>query len=463
MTTSVAGFRLLRKIGKKIVWIKVVKWSVTHLLLAGLILSASWLRFPNFLFGCVDYLERAFLSLAGYTRSTHVDPNLRIIYIEERGKDDPWYFGDEEARLKWRARHAKLVSGLAQAGARIIAFDFAFPDPSPYDKEFASAIRNAGATRVILGYEPVPGQLQPAVSPTLAAVLGSDQISSVKVGGERKDYGGSFYRYIKLAESRSIGAATTSSVATFPLQIKLVWESQNKGAPVTALVNEVRGRVVLRAGTEQFEAIPCRIQRQNDTGGAYQTASMLLNMVEPVELDAISKPYALVQKWIDEEPANLVSNYRGRIVLVGVQMDKEKFQVGPEQNPFGYQIHASVVSNLLQGGHPRELGIVGQMAVLFLLCLGAGLTRVAIPGGHRPMPIQLFGREWNLPLSLIFLLGSLVVVTVLIYNHAQIQLDVVYQACALIAGYYVTGWALSGSRPSGTGKANGKHRKEGAS
>ncbi|MBZ5537590.1 MAG: CHASE2 domain-containing protein [Acidobacteriia bacterium] len=442
---------------------KFLKWSSTHLLLAGLILSASWLRFPNFLFGCVDYLERAFFSLAGYSRSAHVDPNLRIIYIEERGKDDPWYFGDEEARLKWRARHAKLVGGLAQAGARIIAFDFAFPDPSPFDKEFAGAIRNAGATRVILGYEPVPGQPQPAVSPTLAAVLGPDQISSVKVGGERKDYGGSFYRYIKLSESRSIGSATTSSIATFPLQIKLVWESQKKGAPVTALVNEVRSRVVLRAGTEQFESIPCRIQRQDDTGGEYKTASLVLNMVEPVELDAISKPYNLVQKWIDEEPENLVSNYKGRIVLVGVQMEKEKFQVGPDQTPFGYRIHASVVSNLLQGGYPRELGIVGQMTVLFLLCLGAGITRVAVPGGHRPMPIQLFGREWNLPLSLIFLLGSLVVVTVLIYNHAQIHLDIVYQASALVAGYYVTGWVLSGSRRSGVRRDSGKHRKEGAS
>jgi CHASE2 domain-containing sensor protein len=190
---------------------KAVKWSGTHLLLAGLIFFASWLRFPNFLFGCVDYLEHAYFDLAGHSISSQVHPDLRLIYIEEKEKNDPWYFGDEESRRRWRVYHAKLLESLTKAGARIVAFDFAFPESSPFDNELAVAIRNAGKTRVIIGYIPEPGRLEPEVSDKLKPALGSGQLASIRVGIQKK--GSPYYGYVLLARSRPMAVGQTVEAA----------------------------------------------------------------------------------------------------------------------------------------------------------------------------------------------------------------------------------------------------------
>lgn len=427
---------------KRIRWRGLFKWLATYFLLGSLIFLASWQRFPNFLYGCVDYLEWKFFALADYSTSRRIDPRLRLIRIDEKEKGDPWYFGDEVARREFRKHHAKLVTALGMAGAKIVAFDFTFADSSPYDTSLAEAVRNARETLVIVGSEPMPDRTNSSVSPVLASVIGPRQLGSIRVGGKRQDYANVYYRHILLAESRSHTMAKEEPQPSFPLRIKLAWEELERGKQVVLSIDEIESRINLDSGGERIESIPCRIQREKELGATRLAASMVLQMADEADLAAISHPYDKVQKWIEEGSTNLERIYHGSIVIVGLHTKEDLVIPASNGGIHGYEMHASTVSSLLNSIYPRELGNWGHLAVLFFLSLGAGISRVAFPRGLRPFGVRLLGREWSVPQTLLVLLVTYVILAVVLYSRARIYLDVAYHAMALVAGYFAAGWFL---------------------
>src|SRR5207248_3333268 len=60
---------------------------------------------------------------------------------------------DASARTSWRALHGRLMQKLADAGARVVAWDIGFDQPSEqFDPVFAAgadALRNAGCAVVV--------------------------------------------------------------------------------------------------------------------------------------------------------------------------------------------------------------------------------------------------------------------------------------------------------------------------
>ena len=133
---------------------------------------------------------------------------LRIIYIDDKS------FADESTRGDvWRTRHARLLRELTRAGASVVAFDWTFEDQGKGDDALAAAIREAGATRVIVGAEPPLGDADAVnlpVSPVLKAVLRPGQVASLSVGGSTSALAASVLRRRVLVAEASSGEESSS-------------------------------------------------------------------------------------------------------------------------------------------------------------------------------------------------------------------------------------------------------------
>lgn len=418
------------------------KWAATYIVVAGLVFAASWTRFPNFFLGSVDYVERGYLSLIDFTTVSRLHPDLRIIYIDDKD------FAAQKQSRKWRARHARILRALVGAGASVVAFDFTFTDAYTDDPLLAAAIRDAGATRIVLGAEPAPSPSDPSrsylpVSASLAAVLKPGQLASLAVG----DTGTALStpvlrRYVRLANARATTMGVFDAQPTFPLQIKLAWEASRRGKPIVARINDGRGQIDLWDGSTRVEAIPCAIHLDDEGGGTEQHANVLFRRLRSTALEHVSKPYDLVESWIDESLMdNFKSNYQGKVVLIGSNFGDYTLQLANE-TVYGYAIHASIVNSLLERSHPREPGVVGQIALLCLVALAAGMGRVVCPRGDYPLPVSLLGWKINCPITLLALCAAYLLVSVFVYSRMQVVLDVTYGAAAIVAGYYVRNWFL---------------------
>jgi CHASE2 domain-containing sensor protein len=432
----------------------------TYLIIAAVAFAASWTRFPNFLFGCVDYAERGYLSLIDHMSVPELHGALRIIYIDDRS------FADESTRGDvWRTRHARLLRELTRAGASVVAFDLAFEDQGKGDDALAAAIQEAGATRVIVGAEPPFGDADAVdlpVSPVLKAVLRPGQVASLSVGGSTSALATSVLRRRVLVAEASSGEGSSAESgqgpgaetgvirvpearATLPLQIKLAWEESRSGrSRALARIDAARDELVLFDGAARIESIPCSVRVRPHGAHRDQEATILLQRLRPTLLEQISKPYTLVESWIRDGLAGNFAQYRGKIVLIGSNIGDYTFQ-SPGETVYGYSIHASVVNSLLLGRHSSEPGIGWQFALLAVLASLAGTCRVAVPRGDVTIPIPAFGFKVPCPLTLLGMAGAYLLVAAAVYANTRTIVDVVYGAGAITAGYYVSKWAVLGT------------------
>ena len=431
----------------------------TYLVLASLIFAASWTRFPNFLFGCVDYAERGYLSLIDYMSVPELHGALRIIYIDDKS------FADEATRADtWRTRHARLLRELTRAGASVVAFDLTFADQGKGDSALAGAIREAGATRVIVGAEPPIGDAATAdlpVSPTLKAVLRPGQIASLSVGGSTSALASSVLRRRVLVAEAPLPEESAAVVKvpearpTLPLQVKLAWEESRAGRNrVLARFDVARDELVLLDGAARLETIPCAVRFRQHGAHRDQEATILLQRLRPALLEQISKPYTLIESWIRDSLAGNFEQYRGKVVLIGSNIGDYTFQA-PGETIYGYSIHASVVNSLLLGRHSSEPGIAWQFTLLALLAAVAGTCRVALPRGDVTLPIPAFGFKVPCPVTLLGLAVAYLFVAAAVYANTRTIVDVVYGAAAITAGYYVSKWSVLGSSDSARGRPPG--------
>ena len=425
----------------------IVVWAAVYGVLGAVIFAASWMRFPNFLGGCVDYVERPYYKLTAYY-VPKVDDALRIIRIDNFPKN-------ELERRVWRPRFARVLDALVHAGARVVAFDIPFNDESDFDAPLVTAIQSAGTTRVVLGYEPRPGQSRP-ISAAFTPVIDSIALGSILVG-EKTAAGpdsAALPRYILLSHGR---AGTTLSVEpTFPLQVKLAWESGRLGRPIRVLPDLSARCLLLRDGGTDFDAIPSRLTIEREDADDILHARFLLQRIWSGDLQAISQPFDVVESWLDT-PAdathapvlnasgvrNLRETYAGRLVLIGADVDEDRFEVAPKDVVFGYTVHASVISALLQRTYPHEPGILPQIGLLWLLGMTAGVSRVTFPGGDRTLDVTFLGRKLNVPVTLIVLILLFIGIAIWLFKSRLLMLDPVYDVAALIVGYYLAGPLMS--------------------
>ncbi len=104
------------------------------------------------------------------------DPAILLVTIDSQSLQ-------EAGRWPWpRDRHATLIERLADAGARAVAYDVLFVEPSPQDEVLAGAMRRSGAVYLphLLdspGWDGTRFQLLPPVPPLRAAAAGLGHVN----------------------------------------------------------------------------------------------------------------------------------------------------------------------------------------------------------------------------------------------------------------------------------------------
>ena len=112
------------------------------------VMMMAWI-YPVLTFESLDFRlkpETYLLELASLFASPAPDPSLALVALDWETRDaDSLALRDGRLPKALRVKHAEIVGRLSQAGARVIAITFDFPDTSAYDQPLADSIRAAAA------------------------------------------------------------------------------------------------------------------------------------------------------------------------------------------------------------------------------------------------------------------------------------------------------------------------------
>lgn len=135
-----------------------------------LLLLAGLLVLSLFALGVLDRIELITLDLRFRSRGqTSPHDRIVIIKIDEATEEKLGPFGPN-----YRAHHGRILKRLADAGAKVVGFDIAFPRPSPHDGSMIEGIKHARKkeTSVVVAsiYNEREGRFSPTTKPIEEAV-----------------------------------------------------------------------------------------------------------------------------------------------------------------------------------------------------------------------------------------------------------------------------------------------------
>ena len=413
-----------------------------------LIYFAQWVHLLN-LIGIDTALERQFLTLSSHTVDRAAIDKLRVIYIDQKNNGPLGAFDDPVSRQGWRARHAKLLLALEEAGASVVAFDITFA-PSVSDsvagtQEFAQAIagvRERGRTRVIVGYGS-----DPDIDRDILAAMPCEQMGFVQVARQPQDTDGKHLLSSVLVADASVQstADADNSLLRRPLPMGLaIFLAARASASeiVEPGIDARRRQVVFFGNAKELKPITVDVRDvagtpSNCTPGS-ETAAIRRLALLPVWMGEgspfIERSYASVVL----QP-KLSKDYAGKIVLVGARVADDLVAVGPETGGgtvWGYQVHARVLADLWSETYLRHVGELWIfLALLLLLVIGviAGLT---LPKTEIKTNVPWIGTT-PIPLGLLLVAAVHAFILIQLLRYKFVLYDIGYQWLALIAGYYV--------------------------
>jgi CHASE2 domain-containing sensor protein len=435
------------------------KFASWLLVLPLLVFALFWVGALGVL-GVENLAERYYLRLVSpYSAKPFDSRHIKVLYIE--GAE----FKDSAQRQKWRSRHVDLLKKLDAAGAKVVAFDFAFAgmdkDSEAATRAFVGAIRAVeakGKTRVVIGLDP-PNSLD-----LISQAVPPEQQGLVWAGGSVMEPDTKTHlRRVLLAESKPLPPEVQMKDEpacqpwAFPLAVYLTYINQAGQARVRPHIDVSGGRIVLYRGGMQIGEIATETEVSEqehkacgEDSGKRRLASLPLLMA-PADSVA-GKTY---QDFLREQDVSTLGQYKDAIVIVGArstddQPGQDVVELVPGTKPaevYGHQVHASILSDLLTGRYPRRLGYAWQLCLLYVLALSAGVGRRFLPKSDVKLPIPFLGdRSVPIGLGIVFLLY--VFFCIALYRQRLILLDVGYHLVILFAAYYLIGGALV---PAGTG------------
>ena len=178
----------------------------------------------------------------------------------------------------WRCHHARLLSGLSEARASVVAFDMYLEDPSDCDPQFADAIRQASASGHRCGR-----RCKGAAASRRRDAGAGDRTPRARcrrrpVGDSRRC---SVARRVGLAApiTQNAGLSLDGEVGVFPslaLRTLMHLEAQKRGGrPITAAVDHRRGLILLRDESRSLvRAIPMADEDMNMIVGVASTEEL---------------------------------------------------------------------------------------------------------------------------------------------------------------------------------------------
>jgi CHASE2 domain-containing sensor protein len=334
----------------------------------------------------------------------------------------------EQLSRDWRGRHARLLDRLAEAGARVVAFDEWMRSEQPDDAALADAIRRARGkgTDVVL----VAGDFDertPSISPRLREAATSWGVACLG----RKALGTT--AIVPLVTTRPAWTGAPDLPA-FSLAAVLAHGGETltrlvEAGPPAAGTEAARPAVLDRTGrvrplplsdreTLRWESAGCRALQAGDEVG-----TRVIDHAPAAALHARTLRYEDVERGAFD-PARV----RGRIVVVG--SERERFGVLrglSRETRSGMELHADAMNTLLTGVTLRPLAPAWQLVITLLMAaVGAAAPYLGWEGRRRRL----------------FLLGALAVyltANVWLYVRRQVMLNTLFQVGALFAASALVG------------------------
>ncbi len=405
--------------------------------------------------GLDDWCERQQLKAMDYSMSAATSDDLALIYIDETAPSKEETDHDRQRR---RADHARLINALG-AAPKLVAFDLTFPPPDDDaeikkgDAAFGNAVRTA-KTRVIVGAVP-----NGKGAPQLSDSLGQAEWGLTAVGGLRVEYGqpkGFVRRYI-LAQSQFPPGSTKGAQPAAPsLAVKMLMSilSGNSTGSTHATLDTDKEELVLLSGSVELKRISCDIEAQAPPlHGVMATIPFRF----PRNLGfSDDEEYSQVLQHLSQ-----VSHlYQGKFLVIGVRNNRdaqpngegERVALAPEDEKrdpaYGYQVHASVFSDLLSNTYPRRLAGFWHFSILMLSGFLASLGwKVGLPKLEWEIEPPIIGKM-KVPFGLIALWGLYFLVVWALFRWLFLVFDVAYGALAIWIFYYLGRLILDGPSAS---------------
>lgn len=363
---------------------------------------------------------------------------------------------------EWRPKHAELIDALVKAGATVVAFDIDFEKSDRYGEELRAAIDRASgsATKVVLGMGDFHADLQNPKPKTMSALqdLPAENWAMAETGLGPKKSGLNESGYLsrlllalhpnKQPDQRP-NVRNISVVPSLALQAFTHAEAGGRRFSAT-FVKEDRA-IQLRDESSQVIKSISVLDDQRDLANQMD---VIVGMVDQAELDRVSVPYYQVYDSLNDE-RYLKRTFAGKIVLIGVKKDDDRWQVSANQSRYGFEIHATAISDLLEGVSVRPLRWGGHFAAILLMCAVALAAQTVLSKWTGPslalkklpfVPVEVES-EMKIPFLVIILLAVYLVSAFLIYKSLHLILNITYHATALLLAYTWIGFIKKRSRP----------------
>ncbi len=409
---------------------EIIQWNRTFLasaLATLMIFLLAYVGLFNFPFHVDDWLEAKFIPYMEDYVSKKFSPDVRLILAEP---GDNGGMGEPDG--KWRQYHGPLLIALAKAHAKTVVFDLQVNDATPYDPDFAAAIKEAQAqgTEVVLGkaldeegvvVKDIAKGLQPAVG---------DHWGNFDVGALR----GGLVRVYQLGQPNRSAAESDQEVNLIPsLGLEATARFISTGSAVKAFFDQAKQQIQLRADGALVRSIPVYENNQSLYDFPYDLAKRS-------RLNDATRSYRDVYARRNEDA--FMSEYTGKLVLIGFKTPDDQWDLLQGEKRFGTEIHANVISNILANVYVHLLPTSYDFLIVAVMAAFGALvqarfrrtfsTQITIPFTEHKKKIDVPGLLFAL--DVVYLL-----IAFLLYQNALVFILKSYHLAAPFIAYWLTG------------------------
>jgi len=271
----------------------------------------------------------------------------------------------------WRQEHAILIDKLSQAGAKVIAFDMYFEEPTAYDQAFIKAVEQARSrqTAIVVGFRSLKDNGQPKL------------IQQFKDAGVKsgllcigKKWGTS--QVAPLVVIKNKGQALNSfgleiSTALFKHQIAFDQNTQEVEFLNPATQQIIKKIAASEVNQVKWEQSGCPAISKNDL-----SANIVLDFALLPNNAGAKYLYETIIKNLDN---NQLNRFKDKIVLVGIERKEDLFPIVhglTAEERYGVELHFAVIRSLLGNSIIRPLDSWQQFFTMIGLGLLGGLIRL---------------------------------------------------------------------------------------
>lgn len=409
---------------------RIVRWQRTFLasLLTTLVVFLlGFVGLFNFPFHVDDWLETKSIPYMDEYVEKKFSPDVRLI-MADAGDNG----GLGEPGPSWRQYHATLVDALAAAKAKVIVFDLEVSQPTPYDAQLAAAIKRAEAqgTHIVLGKAlDAYGATWKEIAEELRNAVG-DRWGNIDVGGAR----GGLVRVYQLAQPAR-QASASAVVPSLGLQAVSRFLDEN-GAATQAVFNDGAEQIqILRPDGAPVKSIPVYKNKLSLYDFPYDLA-------ERVRLNNATRPYREVYEHARRGELAHLSEYAGKLVIVGFKQHDDSFNVLQGEPRFGAEIHANVVSNILSEVYVRLLPAGYDFLIVALMAGFGALARARfryVFSASVVLPLPGHEKRVDVP-GLLFVADVVYLLAAfLLYKNELLFILKSYHLAAPFIAYWLTG------------------------